>query len=205
VAAPATRGIAAAGVLALVLWGLGAASARAEGCGGAFVSRGDTETQVREKCGAPIQEDTWRVDLLGRPEAPPPAPTPAIAMFRDSEWIYNPGPRHLLLSVRFRDGRVVATESLGPGFAHARREMDRCRSGLFELGEPRVTIKNFCGNPANEESRTDHRGRTAFGRSERVHVRIQGWTYDFGPRSFKRKYWFENGRLVRIETLERGG
>jgi len=202
VAARRTLGIAAA---ALVLWTLGPAPAWSDGCGGAFVSTGDTESQGREKCGAPVQEETWRVALLGRPEGPPPAPVPAIAVFRDAEWIYNPGPLHLLLSVRFRDGRVVATESLGPGFAPDRRDMDRCRAGLFDAGEPRATILNLCGNPSDEESRTDHRGQTAFGRSERVDVRVQGWTYDLGARYFKQKFWFENGRLVRIESGERGG
>lgn len=205
-AARRTLGVAAAAAAAALALALATpAGLRAEACGSAFVSTADTEAEVRAKCGAPVQQESWRVDLLGRPAGPPPAPVPVIAVFRDAEWIYNPGPLHLLLSVRFRDGRVVASESLGPGFAPDRRDVDRCRSGLFDVGEPRVTIENLCGNPSDEESRTDHRGRTAFGRSERVDVRVQGWTYDLGPRYFKQKFWFENGRLLRIETGDRGG
>lgn len=195
------RGIVAAGAFGLALW---AAPARAADCASAVISDGDTQAQVRERCGEPAQEETWRADLLGRATGPPPAPVPAIAVFREAEWIYNPGPRHLLFAVRFRDGRVVRTETLGPGFPEDRRDADRCHTGLFDPGEPRVMIENACGPPAREEARTNRRTRHAFGRRERVHVHVQEWTYDFGPRFFTRLYVFENGRLVRTESGERG-
>lgn len=192
----------AAAALALGL--LAAAPARGEVCGGDFVSEGDTEAEVRAKCGEPDQEQTWRVDLLGEATGPPPAPVPAVAVFREAEWIFNPGPRHLLLAVRFRDGRVVRSESLGRGFVPGRRAMDRCRTGLFDRGEPRMTIESMCGEPMGTASRTAHRTRTAFGRRVRVHARVEAWTYAFGRRFFSRTYVFENGRLIAIEPGERG-
>jgi hypothetical protein len=201
----AHAGLPLAAAAALALGVLAAAPARGAVCGGDFVSEGDTEAEVREKCGDPAQQETWRADLLGAPSGPPPAPVPAVAVFREAEWIYNPGPRHLLLAVRFRDGRVVRVESLENGFTPGRRAGDRCRTGLFDPGTPRVAVESMCGPPTEATDRTDRRTGMAFGRRARVHARLQAWTYDFGPRFFTRTYVFENGRLARIETGERGG
>jgi len=193
--------LAAALVLALSFF---AAPASAADCGAAIISTGDTAETVRDRCGVPVQEVTWRVDRLGSAAGPPPSPVPTIAVFRDAEWIFNPGPFHLLTAVRFRDGRVTGAQTLGPGFAEGRRDADRCRAALFEPGEPRISVETLCGPPADRRERTDHRTQTGYGGRERVHVRVETWTYDFGSRYFTRRYVFENGRLFRIETGELG-
>ena len=35
-------------------------------------------------------------------------------------------------------------------------------------------------------------------------VQVERWTYDFGPNRFMRQVVFEDGQVVRIETLGRG-
>lgn len=193
-------------LIAASLYGLAAPpEALALRCGTALVSVGDTTSEVRDRCGAAAQEETWRVDLLGTPSGPPSAPSPTLAVHRDGEWIYNFGPRELLQAVAFRDGRVVRLESLGPGVAEDRPDPDRCRSGLFTPGDPRLIVAALCGPPSEVRSRTDRRTRSRFGRRERTHLRIEEWVYDFGPRFFVRTYVFHNGRLDRIESGDRGG
>lgn len=179
--------------------------ARAFYCGTKLVSPGDTRIEVRRRCGDPAQEETWRVDQLAAPIGPPPSVVQTVAVHQDAEWLYNPGPTGLMQAVRFRDGLVLSVTSVGLGFRAGSRDLARCRMGTFDRGEVRAKIEALCGPPTDTLSWYDRRTRTSpFGDPERVHVRVQEWTYDFGRAHFVRTFMFENGRLVRVETGDYG-
>ena len=93
----------------------------------------------------------------------------------------------------------------------------RCATGrLVEEGDRPPEIRNRCGDPdyadAHEEQRTvrrtvwTHVSGIPVAREEEVtvSVMVEEWTYDLGPNRFMRHLIFEQNRLIRVWTSERG-
>jgi hypothetical protein len=90
----------------------------------------------------------------------------------------------------------------------------RCGSRLISEGDPRDKLANECGPPANvetwEEERYHHydslppsnqyREFERYGSAYRVKVfvRVELWTYNYGPSRFMDYVRIENGRVARI-------
>jgi hypothetical protein len=90
----------------------------------------------------------------------------------------------------------------------------RCGSRLISEGDPRDKLANECGPPSNvetwEEERYHHydvlppsnqyREFERYGSAYRVkvYVRVELWTYNYGPSRFMDYVRIENGRVVRI-------
>jgi len=90
----------------------------------------------------------------------------------------------------------------------------RCGSRLISEGDPRDKLANECGPPTNvetwEEERYHHydslppsnqyREFERYGSAYRVKVivRVELWTYNYGPSRFMDYVRIENGRVVRI-------
>jgi hypothetical protein len=183
---------------ALTLGGLLPADpAAAMSCDGGPVSAGDTAAEVMARCGEPADRVAWRVDV--------PGPGGGTLLVRtDAEWVYNDGPAHALGIVTFRDGIVVRAESGSFGYREPSRPEDfrvhrRCRMGTFSTGEVRARVRGLCGPPTRVDAWTERRP----GRG-RVHVWVENWLYDFGPRHFTYTYTFENGRLVGAKSGDYG-
>ena len=95
-------------------------------------------------------------------------------------------------------------------------EAMRCGSRLVSEGDPRDKVFADCGPPANveawDEEQYEYFGRPPdprqyrdferYGNSYRVRaiVRIEVWTYNYGPSRFMDFVRFENGRVRRIES-----
>lgn len=86
----------------------------------------------------------------------------------------------------------------------------RCGTDLIQKGDHITEVKRKCGEPEYQEKwvedRIIHRRPHRLLPYERTigSVVITLLTYNFGTRTLMRELRFENGRLVRIETLDYG-
>lgn len=88
----------------------------------------------------------------------------------------------------------------------------RCGTRLVREGDTPSQVRERCGDPTDVITTTETRTRTVHRRvagvivsdTISVEVRIQQWTYNFGPQRFMRRLVFEDGLLVEIEELGRG-
>ena len=92
----------------------------------------------------------------------------------------------------------------------------RCGSRLVSEGDPRDKVYADCGPPTSaeawDEEQYEYFGRPPdsrqyreferYGNSYRVRaiVRVEVWTYNYGPSRFMDFVRFENGRVRRIES-----
>lgn len=79
----------------------------------------------------------------------------------------------------------------------------RCGSDLVEKGDRKIEVLRKCGEPASvdewEELRRVPASRYSMSRGGLEQVRVEEWTYNFGPQRFLQIYRFENGRVTRME------
>jgi Protein of unknown function (DUF2845) len=93
----------------------------------------------------------------------------------------------------------------------------RCGTGrLVEEGDRPPEVQNRCGDPDTADTREERRTlrKTVWtyidgvpvGKEVEytVTVMIDEWTYDLGPHRFIRHLIFEDGRLIRVWTADRG-
>lgn len=76
----------------------------------------------------------------------------------------------------------------------------RCGSALVEKGDRRIEVLQKCGEPASVDEWDEvHRippSRYGLSRRGLEQVRIEEWTYNFGPQRFLQIYRFENGEVT---------
>lgn len=87
----------------------------------------------------------------------------------------------------------------------------RCGARLVAEGDTRAAVESRCGPPADVVRRTRLAPAIVWrdGRPYRVghgliDVVVEEWFYDFGPQRFVRRVRFEDGVVVRIDTLGYG-
>lgn len=100
----------------------------------------------------------------------------------------------------------------------------RCDSYVVDVGMHKVEVLKKCGNPAMRDQRVErrrlgvsqsHSQRVASSRPNHTHrhtleyereieIHIEEWVYNFGPQRFMQLLTFEDGRLSKIQDLERG-
>ena len=86
----------------------------------------------------------------------------------------------------------------------------RCGNNLISDGDNPVTVRRYCGEPADVAIRTEYRSVRIYDhypnlyREAVVPIQIEEWLYNFGPHRFMRRLRFENSRLVDIDTLDYG-
>jgi hypothetical protein len=97
-------------------------------------------------------------------------------------------------------------------------EAMRCGVNLISTGQYSYQVLDSCGQPVEQHVQTIYRSinyRDVYGYDDRFHrgnlspivapVTIEEWIYDLGPNRLRRRLIFEDGLLVRIDTLDRGG
>ena len=103
-------------IAAVVL--LASSPAYAFRCGNKLVLEGDTRSEVRQKCGEPIE--VTRTSILRRPvywfHGRPIEVSSDLVEVPVEMWLYNLGPSKLMQRLRFEDGELIEIESLGYGF-----------------------------------------------------------------------------------------
>lgn len=102
-----------------------------------------------------------------------------------------------------------ATSLLGSAAAEAMH----CQQRLVRVRDTGTRVLELCGEPTEVVQRTESRSRTIQRRAPdgtivsdtiTVIVAVEQWTYDFGLRRFMRRLVFEDGVLLRIDTLGYG-
>ncbi|MGD8970897.1 MAG: DUF2845 domain-containing protein [Desulfobacterales bacterium] len=93
----------------------------------------------------------------------------------------------------------------------------RCGGGLVSVGDTTAKVFEKCGEPTKEskweEGHNTYISQIYDYEKERYRlpelikgpILMELWTYDFGSNKFIRYLHFANGRLIRIETGEKGG
>jgi hypothetical protein len=87
-----------------------------------------------------------------------------------------------------------------------------CGQRLVHEGDSSYDVRRKCGDPDDVETRsilrqpiTWYHGRPMLAApGSLVEVRVEIWTYNFGPHKLMRRLRFDDGELVEIETLGYG-
>ena len=92
----------------------------------------------------------------------------------------------------------------------------RCQGRLISIGDTVSDVLDKCGEPDEISQREENHNsyisqifdyeqdRYIAPRLIKGPILVELWTYDFGPTRFIRYLSFENGRLIKIETGEKG-
>lgn len=95
----------------------------------------------------------------------------------------------------------------------------RCGTRLVSLGDTQYDVQALCGPPDARQQRTEVRTvrnqvRVPCSRESKawcaafaersIEVAVEEWLYDFGRQRFVQHLLFEQGRLVHVESGERG-
>jgi hypothetical protein len=186
-----------------------AAQADSLRCDGGIIAVGDSKLDLLGKCGPPTlrEEVPAAAGVFGATGAARP-------LVVQERWTYNFGTRAFVQVVTLEVGVVKAIERGGYGYdlgssppAPARLPRARCpHTGSFSVGDSTFEVLTRCGEPALREETVAQvaveapgvRGTsTVIGTTA---VRVELWTYDFGPQVNARRLEFEAGRLVRVVT-----
>ncbi len=76
----------------------------------------------------------------------------------------------------------------------------RCKSGLVMIGESKLEVVSKCGEPASKDT-VDRRVPGSVGPQ---YVKIEEWTYNFGPTDFIHVLEFQGATLKAIRRGDRG-
>jgi len=86
----------------------------------------------------------------------------------------------------------------------------RCGSRIVNEGAFKFEVLTKCGEPAFVDERVEYGVTRLYPPRHNLSLDygeplvIEEWTYDFGPRKFKRLLRFENGILEQIRVLDYG-
>lgn len=86
----------------------------------------------------------------------------------------------------------------------------RCGNKLVRKGAHPVEVINKCGEPVYVEESVEYRSvaidnrQAGLYRQHDVPIKIEEWTYNFGPHRFMRLLRFEDGKLLTIESIGYG-
>jgi hypothetical protein len=76
----------------------------------------------------------------------------------------------------------------------------RCGNNLVDVGDRKIDVLAKCGEPAITDEWYEEEGF----RGSSVMIRVEEWTYNFGPTRFIYFLRFKNGQLVEIRTGDHG-
>lgn len=175
-------------------------------CGNRLVSLGDSALRLRARCGEPDEIQAFtdvRVlfDVEGRRRE---------RLLEIEEWVYLLGLGDIPRVVRLENGRVRDIEAAAfPTLSRdAAAAKDACRRQLFPLRRTTAAeVRLACGPPDQvdrwqDEITTRLRGRLGV-RVRRLITR-ERWLYNFGENHLLRFFEFANGRLLEMDTGDRG-
>jgi len=164
-------------------------------CGNDLVSLGNTKVEVVIKCGMPAWKDAWRNEIVNNVNT---ADELRVSVDRE-RWIYNFGPNSFLRYLLFENGRLIDISTGGYGYVEKHPSIKPCDGDEIKRDLTQYDVLQRCGEPFFKDTRMEERLTNQDNNS-----RIDEWTYNFGPTHFLRILRFENGKLIDIETGDRG-
>jgi len=84
----------------------------------------------------------------------------------------------------------------------------RCSERIIDQGATRAEVASLCGDPTQVEQKTIYNDvsgpvSSVIARTtSEIHVEM--WIYNFGPNQLMQRIWFQDGILVRIESMGYG-
>lgn len=124
---------------------------------------------------------------------------------REEKWLYNFGSRRFIHILTFEDQKLTCIEAGDYGYDQA--DMGNCHvvSMRANIGDIIPVVLMKCGNPSFKENDSYEKYVPIDRyRGERVYVRSEEWTYNFGPGQPMTIMQFENGILTNVEQGPRG-
>jgi hypothetical protein len=105
-------------------------------------------------------------------------------------------------------GATLVTVSILVFWAAGNLFAFRCGSELVENGDRKIEVLKKCGEPDSVDEWEVVRHTPAFRFALRTNglerVRVEEWTYNFGPQRFLQIYRFENGEVVEMKFGDYG-
>jgi hypothetical protein len=185
-----------------------AAAADSLSCGAGIVSTGDSKLDVLAKCGRPSLREAAVEERVV--DVPTGAARRVVAPVE--RWTYDLGRSRFIQVITLSRGKVVGFERGGYGFAEREPERERprratCDPGAIAAGKLAYELVAQCGEPAVVEAWVEELGvqPADLGPAEGVAtVRVEVWTYDFGPRHLLRFARIVAGKVADVETGSHG-
>ena len=181
----------------LLLLLLATSDAFAMRCGNRLVDDGAQDFQVRDRCGEPYWTDAYsNVEIIGAH-----GPLERQREVRFDVWYYNFGPQQLLRRLTFRDGVLIAQDTLGYGVDEIGHDCDPNRA-LDGISAGELVAR--CGEPASRRNRSEaivHRPRP--GIELWRDQRREEWIYDSGGLRSVRLVQLEDGRVIGVDRVRR--
>ena len=166
-------------------------------CGNRLVGDGTQDFQVRDRCGEPYWIDGYsNIEIVGAR-----GPLEQQREVRFDIWYYNFGPSQLLRRLTFRDGVLLAEDTLGYGVDEIG---DDCGPNRSLDGMSAGELVARCGEPASRRNRSDtivHRPRP--GIELWRDQRREEWVYDVGDRERVRLVQLVDGRVTGVDRVRR--
>lgn len=108
--------------------------------------------------------------------------------------------------------RLILTAILASISWDASAQAMECGNKLITRGDSISKVATLCGNPAQVDRTSIVRsasagwvnGRWVQSGGAQVEIPVEIWLYNFGPDKLMQQIRFENGRVVKIETLDFG-
>jgi hypothetical protein len=105
-----------------------------------------------------------------------------------------------------KSGLMLALLGFLPALAAS--QTIRCSDKIIGRGSSRFEVASLCGDPAQVDHKTVYNsisGATpGLLAGSSVEVQVELWTYNFGPNKLMQRILFEDGVVVRIESLGYG-
>jgi hypothetical protein len=79
----------------------------------------------------------------------------------------------------------------------------RCGTDLITTGQYSYEVLEHCGEPVEQHFVTQYLSSNGLYVVVSPIV-VEEWIYDFGPTRLQRRLLFQDGQLIRIDTLDRG-
>jgi hypothetical protein len=87
----------------------------------------------------------------------------------------------------------------------------RCSNKVISEGSSLLEVASFCGDPAQVQRKSIFNnvsaavpGQSALVAGSAIEIQVELWTYNFGPNKLMQRIRFEDGVVVRIESLGYG-
>ncbi|KAF0192809.1 MAG: hypothetical protein FD165_579 [Gammaproteobacteria bacterium] len=186
-------------------------SAWALRCGNDLVLTGEHKIEVLKSCGKPLLVEQWAETGVVFSQS-----GKVVVGERDTStvevWTYNFGPARFIHFLRFVNGRLDEITPGPRGFSGAAVVNGSPECGkIVSKGDRRIELLRECGEPASVDERSreqmigirDEAGAT-LSQGRKVEVRVEEWTYNFGPTRFLVFVTLENGVVVDVQTGDYG-
>jgi len=101
---------------------------------------------------------------------------------------------------------LLVVLACAPAFAFG--QTLECSYKVVSRGSTRSDVSRLCGDPVDVVQKTIYHdlsaGASNVVAATTVEVHLEMWTYNFGPTKLMQRIWFEDGVVVKIESLDYG-